>query len=1171
MMVWLLGLLVVWILAGWALLWWGGRDRGRGLRRSLSTYWCTVGQQVDVRLTTPSPVLPGPPDPLDVVLLLDRSGSMGVAPGSPLQTMLRSGANFIRQLPSDSRVAVVGFDDRPSVHCTLDADRQQSLAAIRAVAPGGGTSIAAALDGVRQVIRNGRPGVRKIVLLCSDGQDGLDSVAQAAERLRAEGDVRILCIGIGDDVVDQVFLAAASAPEDYFHLRKTNDMVTLFQRLATEVNSLRGVHAVLREEVAAPRPFMLCGDTEPPAVQEDNGLAWFLSSGAPPPQASYTVEARCVGWQKLNSGNGRAEWSMPDGGNVSVDGPSSPRLLVLPRGFGWAWPILNPLAMILLARLWPCRPDRADHCRPSRPQLPPPLELPPLPPAPAERPWAPTPMPSLVVGLGESGDDIVSALKFRFADRLVDKTQVRLLRVALGRSPTRRQRPVLRRELDDDERIDLDIDLRPYLERLARTPEAPERAWVPLRRWLAQSRPANTSHGADDRAKARLAVLAAPNAIEQVLVEKLSGLDSTSAQVLLVGEADDCQTSGLIAEIAHICAGRGLSVCAVLATPSPDPSRQASVTGLAREMERFLTLRGEAINSERVGSAPATHLFDKCIVVGGIHDQESERRLKLIETVYSLVMDEAVRAAMPPLPEAGVHIADTRALVLPQDVLWQWVRARALRESVVERALGMRKDGRDLCAPPPTAAAIGGAVDRFWADASPSLTMGLAAWLRHPGTPRALGEAPGLGDAPTPLEQEVFCASERTAFGHRLHHWCNQELQDDGEGSRMGLNVLRYALRQIQDELAVVRTHLAGKSEPDVTETLAQALLSEFLTTLRRLEDDAKAWLEAFGGPELAGQGRICGGLAAQVIAWEDQARALLEVFSPPWAEIEAAYGGWHARLSPALARQLTVSVRVSAAGMPAGLELRGMDCQRVGDAIMQMLAQLDTYRPEIANWPHQNWHAAPLTIGPGEWLSTGRFARPLVPRAAYADAEGEGDPFRVAAIKVDKAPVAVALCASLPPGHSPAFVWTEEANAERIANRVRNQCQREPRVFSATMVNLLARPVAIVDFARECAAGHVRLRGGVVELSRGRQTAPLAEDRGERTFEDAIRRVVGGRDLHNAVLPPPSGDVPLLDGDALAERALDAFPCPLGVTETAWKDAITGAALECHASGMNG
>jgi len=135
-----------------------------------------------------------PNDQLEIVLAVDTSGSMR---GAAMDAARVAAANFSAQMPSGTRVAVVGFGSTPYVASPFGASGSDRAAAIAALQPNGDTALYDALltsDGLFTVAGDN---ARRIVVLLSDGGDtkSVNAIDTAISRLSLD-DVRVSTVAL---------------------------------------------------------------------------------------------------------------------------------------------------------------------------------------------------------------------------------------------------------------------------------------------------------------------------------------------------------------------------------------------------------------------------------------------------------------------------------------------------------------------------------------------------------------------------------------------------------------------------------------------------------------------------------------------------------------------------------------------------------------------------------------------------------------------------------------------------------------------------------------------------------------------------------------------------------------------------------------------------------------
>ena len=219
---------------------------------------CGGSFQVTLALTAEPDIVT---NPVDIVMILDRSGSMA---GSPLAN-LKNGANqFINilyqgsggadgQLGNGSRIAIVSFASDATQDTGLITSVDDLHAAVNGLSAGGSTNHAAAFEQALALLDAGSSN-EKIFVLFTDGVTtaGGDP-APIAEQAKAEG-VVIYCIGLlGRGGLDVSALDDWSSDPDSAYVLITPDDAELeqvFEDLAKNIAKPGATDIVINERVA---------------------------------------------------------------------------------------------------------------------------------------------------------------------------------------------------------------------------------------------------------------------------------------------------------------------------------------------------------------------------------------------------------------------------------------------------------------------------------------------------------------------------------------------------------------------------------------------------------------------------------------------------------------------------------------------------------------------------------------------------------------------------------------------------------------------------------------------------------------------------------------------------------------------------------------------------------
>ena len=230
-------------------------------------------------------------NPTDIVLVLDRSGSMT---GSPLANMKAGAKTFIDiideatdsyqdgNIGSGSRIGIVSFSDDAVADTQLITSTAALKNAVDSLTAGGSTNHADAFAKATQLF-DPLSSNAKVIVMFTDGKTTAGPPpAPVAVAARAAG-VIIYCIGlIGSDGIDVSVLNDWATDPDASHVAVTPDdadLEDLFRDLAANISKTGATNIVI-DEVVNP-DFIITGVTPPTkgtaTTIDSNTLQWKIS------------------------------------------------------------------------------------------------------------------------------------------------------------------------------------------------------------------------------------------------------------------------------------------------------------------------------------------------------------------------------------------------------------------------------------------------------------------------------------------------------------------------------------------------------------------------------------------------------------------------------------------------------------------------------------------------------------------------------------------------------------------------------------------------------------------------------------------------------------------------------------------------------------------------------
>jgi Ca-activated chloride channel family protein len=218
----------------------GGGRRDRGWTAGV---WCTIAGVAVLAVAVAGPAASVPVSHASgtVILAMDVSGSMAATdvPPDRLDAAKQAAVSFINAQPPTVDIGVVAFQQGGLEAALPTADHSTATAAVRRLAPGGGTSLGDAILAALSAITHRTVGLGRngsvpaigywpsaTIVLFSDGQDegtaagGTDTTAVAAAAVAQKAGVHIDTVGVGT-------AAGTTVNVDGYHLFTALDEATL--------------------------------------------------------------------------------------------------------------------------------------------------------------------------------------------------------------------------------------------------------------------------------------------------------------------------------------------------------------------------------------------------------------------------------------------------------------------------------------------------------------------------------------------------------------------------------------------------------------------------------------------------------------------------------------------------------------------------------------------------------------------------------------------------------------------------------------------------------------------------------------------------------------------------------------------------------------------------------
>ncbi len=187
--------------------------------------------------------------PLDVALVLDRSGSMellGTDPEQPMTDAETAAKVFMDNLVSNAQVGVIAFEGSVETKIGLTLlnsydDKTLVRNAINSIHTGDGTAIGDGLRRANDILKVGRIDARRITILLTDGQctAGDDRDCSQAILNANANHITIYTIGLGSaEYIDEPLLqrVASETGGRYYNAPSSSELRSVYNSIAQEIS-----------------------------------------------------------------------------------------------------------------------------------------------------------------------------------------------------------------------------------------------------------------------------------------------------------------------------------------------------------------------------------------------------------------------------------------------------------------------------------------------------------------------------------------------------------------------------------------------------------------------------------------------------------------------------------------------------------------------------------------------------------------------------------------------------------------------------------------------------------------------------------------------------------------------------------------------------------------------
>lgn len=290
-----------------------------------SKVWLNMqDDETEIKFELSSIPVTGVTEPNDVILVIDRSGSMS----ADMDNMKKAAKNFVNSLNMTThRVGIVSYDDRAE-SVPITNDKSALCDYIDTLTARGGTYIERGIEEAEKLLKNKRSGVKGSIVLMTDGETVNQAAAvKAAETAKNNGNF-FYTVALCQNEYSTANInlkKMATSEADHYSVFYSSGLDKVYGQIAKKIGKCNPKDLVIKQTINSSFEYVpgSADNNIPRPTVSGNTLTWKMNQlGEGVATLSYKVRGRSgatIGRKPVS--NGKITYTDCNGSTASVDFP----------------------------------------------------------------------------------------------------------------------------------------------------------------------------------------------------------------------------------------------------------------------------------------------------------------------------------------------------------------------------------------------------------------------------------------------------------------------------------------------------------------------------------------------------------------------------------------------------------------------------------------------------------------------------------------------------------------------------------------------------------------------------------------------------------------------------------------------------------------------------------